>query len=295
MASIVESSSVPSTADATEAVEAAAAAAAAAAGETDEAEPCCYMGFCPRCMEDSAVLDDPDFVADGEALPFSFVSLVASLEDAEEELSGVAISHNEGPGGVDDDGAPFVSTGELQDGQGGMLMFVSTRPLRVGEAVTMSWNQTNRASSLSFGLTNGEHADTPPLAALPEGGTALPITSVVDLNVFDEHLNLFVPDELAEEGHEYDCEQVHLVNEHDAVRVARPGTRISLLLQEGNVPAVQFGNLDKAGSERQWLEWCPDGAGLKPDTEGHLYPVITLMFEKGKAPPAVRNVRLVRV
>ena len=167
-----------------------------------------------------------------------------------------------------------------------MVSFVSTRALAAGEVVTLIWDQQNRDGELSFGLASSFQ--------LSEDLNDLPAAeSVVSLNVFDEHLNLFVPDTMAEEGHTYEYEQTHLVQKHDATKVARPKTRISIKLEESDggassvlVPFVQFGNLD-AG--KPWLEWCPDGAGLKTGEDGHLCPILHLCCTKNEAPPTVTN------
>ena len=250
--------------------------------QIEEDAPCCYMGFCPKCMD--VEVEEVEDVLEGEALQFTFVSMTAPAEvDALDELESTPkIVLNEGPGGIDEDGAPFVNPDEIPDGHGGMMEFLSTRPLRVGELVTLIWSHTNRESNVQVGLCNSP-------ALLTTDGEPIGGQSMVDLNVFDEHLNLFIPETIAMDGHEYDAEQTHLVD--DAVEIARPNTRISIKLQEGNIPMVQFGNLDKEGSERQWLNWCPDGAALNLGEDGNLYPMISLMFENGKAPPIIRNVR----
>ena len=244
--------------------------------QTTEA-PCCYMGYCPKC-ETNASIEVEQWDVEGEHLSFNFISLICNEDTEDNPL----ISINGGYGSIDEDGAPFIKEAELPDGHVAMVTYFSKRPLKENEIFTMVWDQSNRDGELAVGLATGFM----PMSTIEEN---IP-TSMISLNVYDEHLNLFIPDEIAQEGHVYEYEQTHLIQKHKCNLVARPGTRISIKMTGGNIPLVQFGNLN----ESNWYPWCPDGAGLKPGEDGCLYPVISLVCKKGKASPIVRNIRIVQ-
>ena len=260
-------------------------AAIAASDNASTLPPCCYVGHCPTCEN---VDVEAATLVEGEVVPFAIRAIVVA--NTEGSAPQISTGDNQSVGFVDADGCPSLDLEQLEEGHGGMISFVSTRALAAGEVVTLIWDQQNRGGELSFGLASShqlsEDLNVPSAAE-----------SVVSLNVYDEHLNLFVPDIMAEEGHTYEFEQTHLGQKHDATKVARPKTRISIKLEESDggasqgassvlVPFVQFGNLD---ADKPWLEWCPDGAGLKTDEDGHLYPILHLCCTKNEAPPTVTN------
>ena len=90
------------------------------------------------------------------------------------------------------------------------MTFVSTRPLKVGEVVTMVWDQQNL--KYFFCLSKSSQLSTERNITSEE--------SCVSFNVYDEHLNLFVPDSMAINGHQYEYEQTHLAQKYDATKVS---------------------------------------------------------------------------